>query len=61
MNFPGRDAHAVLVGRVAPPQGLDQGCSWLSAPDHVLLALLLLDLQGETGAQNSLVLQNNHD
>lgn len=54
MDFPGGHAERMFVGGVASPQALDQGRGRLTAPDHVLLPLLLLDLQGESAAQNPL-------
>ena len=44
----------VLVGRVALPQALDERGGRGDLPVEVLLTLLLLDLQGEAGAQDSL-------
>ncbi len=44
----------VLVGGVAAPQTLDERGRRHPAPDHVLLALLLLHLQREARAQDAL-------
>ena len=53
VHLPGGLAAAVLVRGVAPPQALDQGGCWDLPPVHVLLPLLLLDLQGEPGPQDA--------
>lgn len=55
VHFPRGHAHGVLVRRVAAPQRLDERRGGLAAPDHVLLALLLLNLQCEAGAENTLL------
>ena len=52
--FPRGDWDGVFVCGVAPPQTLNQGGSWNTAAHHVLLALLLLNLQGEARAQDTL-------
>lgn len=53
MHVPRRLARAVLVRSVAPPEALDQrGCRDFPTV-HVLLPLLLLNLQGKSGAQDA--------
>lgn len=52
--LPGGERHGVVVCGVAPPQALDESGCWDPPPDHVFLALLLLDLQRESGAQDTL-------
>lgn len=54
MYFPGGHGHGVLVGGVAAPKALDEGGRGHPAPDHVLLALLLLDFEREPAAQDAL-------
>lgn len=55
VHLPGGHAHGVLVCRVTAPERLDERGSRLAAPDHMLLALLLLHLQREAGAEDSLL------
>ncbi|GBL71956.1 hypothetical protein AVEN_109775-1, partial [Araneus ventricosus] len=54
MDLPSGDGHGVGVGGVASPKALDEGGCRDSPPDHMFLALLLLDLQRESRAQNAL-------
>ena len=53
VHLPGCFTAAVLVRSVAPPETLDESCSWNLPTVHVLLPLLLLNLQGEPRAQDS--------
>ena len=53
MHVPGRLARAVLVRSIAAPQALDQGGCGDLPTVHVLLPLLLLDLQSKTRPQNT--------
>lgn len=55
MYLPCGHGHGVFVRSVAAPQALDEGRGWDPAPYHVLLALLLLDLQGESTTKDALV------
>ena len=51
--MPGGFTCAVFVCSIAPPEALDErGCGHLPSV-HVLLSLLLLDLQGEAGSENA--------
>ena len=52
--LPGGLGAGVLVGGVAPPQALDEGGGGHAAPNHVLLTLLLLNLEREAGAEDAL-------
>lgn len=54
MDLPRGLGPRVLVSRVTPPQALDQGGGGHAPPNHVLLALLLLNFQGKAGAQDTL-------
>ena len=54
VDLPGGRGHGVLVGRVAPPQALDELGGGLPTPDHVLLPLLLLHLQRQPRAEYAL-------
>ena len=54
MYLPRGRGHGMLVGGVAPPQTLDELGGGLPAPDHVLLALLLLHFERQPGTQNAL-------
>lgn len=54
MDLPRGYTHAVFICCVATPESLDEVGSWLSPPDHVLLPLLLLNLQRESWPQNTL-------
>ena len=53
VHLPGCFTAAVLVRSVAPPETLDESCSWNLPTVHVLLPLLLLNLQGEPRAKDS--------
>jgi len=52
--LPGCYRHGILIGRVTSPQRLDEYSRRTLAPCQVLLPLLLLYLQSEARAQNSL-------
>lgn len=54
VNFPGGHWYGMLIGGIATPQGLDECGRRLPPSDHVLLPLLLLDLQRKSTSQNSL-------
>lgn len=54
MYLPGGNGHGHLVRGIAAPQTLDEFSRGLPSPDHVLLSLLLLHLESQPGAQNTL-------
>ena len=53
MHVPGGFTCAVFVCSIAPPEALDEGGGRHLPSVHVLLSLLLLDLQGEAGSENA--------
>ena len=53
MDAPGGEAIVPVADSIAPPQALDEGGGRHSPADHVFLALLLLHLERETGAEDA--------
>jgi len=55
MDHPGGRGGGPIAGYVQPPGSLDQGGRGDAPPNQMLLPLLLLNFQGETRAQDSLL------
>lgn len=61
VRFPGGHWHGVGISGVTAPQALNELCRRHTAPDQVLLALLLLNFERKSRPQDSLEVNDDHE